>query len=113
MVNNSIDILIGDPTVVDLDAFIGFKVQQNGGSDTLNLLNFNLQTVNNPNIKNVYFSFNGGPTSTPTTDIDTLNIVGTNQNIVTLPIPPRNSLPNVVVAGYTFLHSQSAPSVSS
>jgi len=113
VVNNSIDILIGDATVVDDGAFIGLKVEQKGGSDTLNLINLNLQTVNNPNIKNVYFSFNGGPTLTPTTDIDTLNIIGINQNIVTQPIPPRNSLPNVVVAGYTFLHSESGPGVSS
>ena len=113
VINNSIDILIGDPTVVDKGAFIGFKVEQKGGSDNLNLINLNLQSVNNSNIDNVYFSFNGGPTSTPTTDIDTLNIVGTNQNIVTLPTPVQNSLPNIVVAGYTFLHSESAPGVGS
>jgi hypothetical protein len=114
VVNNSIDILIGDATVVEQGAFIGFKVQQKGGSDTLNLINMNLQTVNNtnPNIDNVFFSFDGGPTSTPTTDIDTLNIIGINQNVVTLPIPPKNSLPNVVVAGYTFLHSESTSGVA-
>ncbi|MEI6152241.1 MAG: hypothetical protein WCQ10_06910, partial [Chitinophagia bacterium] len=109
VINNNIDIVISDSNVVGAGQLTGFQVQQNGGSDTLNLINLNFQTVNNPNITSVYFSFNGGPTNTPNVDVDTLNIVGTNQNIQVSNIGTSS----VIVDGYTFLHSESSPGVPS
>ncbi|MFM7097108.1 MAG: beta strand repeat-containing protein [Gemmataceae bacterium] len=111
VVNNTIDIAITKPTVIGPNQFTGLQVTQNGGSDTLNLTNVNLVAINalNPNVANVFFSLNGGPTSTPNQDIDILNINGLNQNVET----GVSGTSTVLIQGYDFIHSQGAGGVAS
>ena len=107
---NVLTIPISEASAVGKGSFLGLKVEQNAGSDNLNLSNVSFQTIVlldstvdygdplpsnksnqnlytntllNPNISNVYFSFNGGPTAYPSKDVDNLNILGLNQNVQT------------------------------
>ena len=107
---NVLTIPISEASSVGKGSFLGLKVEQNGGSDNLSLSNVSFQTIKlldstknygedlpantsnqnlytntllNPNIDNVYFSFNGGPTAYPSKDVDNLNILGLNQNVQT------------------------------
>ena len=111
VVNNTIDIAISKPTVIGPNQFAGFQVQQNGGSDTFNLINVDLIAINaiNPNVANVFFSLNGGPTSTPNQDIDILNITGLNQNVET----GVSGTSTVLIQGYDFIHSQTVAAAPS
>lgn len=104
VINNTIDIAISNPTAIGPNQFTGLQVQQNGGSDTFNLTNVDLVAINviNPNVANVFFSFNGGPTSTPNQDIDILNINGFNQNVET----GTSGTSTILIQGYDFIHSQ-------
>lgn len=104
VVNNTIDIQIFNPVFVGPNQFNGFNVQMNGGSDTLNLINVDLVSANaiNPNIANVYFSLNGGPTLTPNQDSDALNLIGINQNVET----GTSGTSTVLVQGYDFIRSK-------
>jgi hypothetical protein len=118
VINNSITVPVGSSNTIRRREFLGIKLEQNGGNDTLNLVNLSflnyqkidpttviLQTGDkelyttesyNPNIENVSFSFNGGPTAFPSKDIDVLNLVGTNRNIST----GVNDTSTVTVQGY-------------
>jgi hypothetical protein len=111
VINNTIDIAISNPTAIGPNQFTGLQVQQNGGSDTFNLTNVDLVAINaiNPNVANVFFSFNGGPTSTPNQDIDILNISGLNQNVET----GTSGTSTVLIQGYDFIHSQTAAAAPS
>ena len=111
VVNNTIDIDISKPTVIGPNQFTGFQVQGNGGSDSFNLINVDLVAISavNPNVANVFFSFNGGPTATPNQDIDIFNIIGLNQNVET----GVSGNSTVLVQGYDFIHSQTAGAVAS
>lgn len=104
VVNNTIDIQLFNPVFVGPNAFNGFNVQMNGGNDTLNLIKMDLVAANtiNPNVANVFFSLNGGPTLTPNQDTDILNLIGTNQNVETGPTGSST----VLVQGYDFLRSR-------
>ena len=113
--NNTLILPMGDSVSVGLKEFQGIKVEQNGGNDKLNLINLSFQdlgklepaptgnpslfinkTIYNPNINNVSFSFNGGPSAYPSKDIDILNLVGTNRNIETA----LDNSATVTVQGY-------------
>jgi len=104
VIDNSITISVGSSLTIRDNDLLGIKVQQNAGNDILNLVNLSflkyrvidttsvdidddkvLYTTEtyNPNIKNLSFSFNGGPSAYPSNDIDVLNLVGTNRNIST------------------------------
>ena len=111
VINNTIDIAISNPSIIGPNQFTGLQVQQNGGSDTFNLTNVDLVAINaiNPNVANVFFSFNGGPTSTPNQDIDILNINGLNQNVET----GTSGTSTVLIQGYDFIHSQTIAAVPS
>ena len=111
VINNNIDIAISSPTAIQKNQFTGLQVQQNGGSDSFNLINVDLVAISavNPNVANVFFSFNGGPTSTPNQDIDILNINGFNQNVET----GASGNSTVLIQGYDFIRSQNGVSASS
>jgi hypothetical protein len=111
VINNNIDIAISSPTAIGPNQFTGLQVQQNGGSDSFNLINVDLVAINavNPNVANVSFSFNGGPTATPNQDIDILNITGLNQNVET----GASGTSTVLIQGYDFIRSQNGLSASS
>lgn len=103
VINNSITIPVGSSNTVRKGELLGIKVEQKGGNDILNLVNLSFlkyQKVDtsrvtlltddkvlyttesyNPNIENLSFFFNGGPSAYPSKDIDVLNLVGTNRNI--------------------------------
>ena len=104
VVNNTIDIQLFNPVYVGPNTFNGFNVQMNGGNDTLNLIRMDLVAANaiNPNVANVYFSLNGGPTLTPNQDTDVLNLIGLNQNVETGPTGSST----VLVQGYDFVRSK-------
>ena len=110
VINNNIDIAISSPTAIGPNQFTGLQVQQNGGSDSFNLINVDLVAISavNPNVANVFFSFNGGPTATPNQDIDILNITGFNQNVET----GASGTSTVLIQGYDFIRSQNGVSAS-
>jgi len=54
----------------------------------------------NPNLENISFSFNGGPSAYPSNDIDVLNLVGTNRNIET---GKDSNQSTVTVSGYDII----------
>ena len=120
-------IKMGNPVAVGDSEFQGIKVEQNGGNDQLNLINLSFQDITklpinpsidpslyvnntyNTNIKNVSFSFNGGPSSFPSKDTDILNLVGTNRNIETDIIKQSST---VKVQGYDIIRSDNSTSVN-
>lgn len=111
VVNNNIDIAILDPAIIGPNQLTGFQVQQNGGSDIFNLTNVDFVAINaiNPNVANVFFSFNGGPTATPNQDTDILNITGLNQNVET----GTSGVSTVLIQGYDFIHSETIGGIAS
>ena len=124
---NVLTIPISEASTVGKGSFLGLKIEQNGGSDNLNLSNVSFQTIDlldpsrlfgtflplfqndnlytntllNPNIDNVYFSFNGGPTAYPSKDVDNLNILGLNQNVQT----GLTNSSTVTIQGYDIVDS--------
>ena len=126
---NVLTIPISEASAVGKGSFLGLKVEQNGGSDRLNLSDVSFQTIIlndgaasvfgaplssnsandnlytntllNPNINNVYFSFNGGPSAFPSKDVDILDILGKNQNVQT----GLTNSSTVTIQGYDILDS--------
>ena len=124
---DSMVIPIGNPIAVGDSEFQGIQVEQNSGNDQLNLINLSFQditklgtnpfidpslyvnTTYNTNIKNVSFSFNGGPSSYPSKDTDILNLVGTNRNIETDIIKQSST---VTIQGYDIIRSDNSTAVN-
>ena len=125
---NVLTIPISEASAIGKGSFLGLKVEQNGGSDRLNFSDVSFQTIIlndpsvpfgaplpsnisnqnlftntliNPNINNVYFSFNGGPTAYPSKDVDILNILGLNQNVQT----GLSNSSTVTIQGYDIIDS--------